>query len=200
MIRRPPRSPPFPSTTLFRSLFSGATDVFSRTAILDLRFPFTVKAGDPTDYLSLNVRYSGGFLAYLNGVLVAQSNAPKNPDFTSTSILKRSRKDALAWENFSINARQIRKDRNLLAIRTLNDSADSLEFLFQAQLENTRESLGATSYFSSPTPNYHNGEASSGLLSTPEADHEHGFYEAPFKLALSSTTEEIGRASCRERV
>ena len=180
-----------PSSSDIENLISTnvETDMFSRTAILDLRFPFTVKAGDPTDYLSLNVRYSGGFLAYLNGVLVAQSNAPENPDFTSTSILKRSRKDALAWESFSINAKQIRKDRNLLAIRTLSDSADSLEFLFQAQLENTRESLGATSYFSSPTPNYHNGEASSGLLSTPEADHEHGFYEAPFKLALSSTTE-----------
>tara|TARA_B110000495_G_C23038652_1_gene621506 strand:- start:93 stop:4718 length:4626 start_codon:yes stop_codon:yes gene_type:complete len=180
-----------PSSSDFEDLIltNVETDMYGRTAILDLRFPFTVKAGDPSDYLSLNVRYSGGFLAYLNGVLVAQSNAPENPDFPSTNILKRPRKDVLAWESFGINAKQIRKGRNLLAIRALNDSADSLEFLFQAQLENTRESLGTTSYFSSPTPGCQNGEPSPGLVATPEADHEHGFYETPFKLALSSITE-----------
>ena len=165
------------------------TGMFGRTAVLDLRFPFNVKAGDPTDYLNLNVRYSGGFLAYLNGVLVAQSNAPENPDFSSTSVLKRQRKDTLTWESFGINAEQIRKDRNLLAIRALNDSANSLEFLFQARLENARESLGATGYFSSPTPGYENGEPRAGLAAAPETNHEHGFYETPFELVLSSITE-----------
>ena len=55
-----------------------------------VRTPFTVAPGATFDRLKLRMKYDDGFVAYLNGVKVAESNAPATPAWNSeaTDVLE----------------------------------------------------------------------------------------------------------------
>ena len=46
----------------------------------------------------MSARYDDGFIAYLNGVEVARSNAPQNPRFDATALLERGLESAVIEE------------------------------------------------------------------------------------------------------
>ena len=87
--------------------------------------------------LTLRMRYDDGFVAYLNGVLVAQSNAPATPAWDSSATQQNPDTAAVQFQNFSLTAhigRLLEGSPNLLAIHGLNDNVGSTDFLISYEL------------------------------------------------------------------
>ena len=167
------------------------TDMVGRHTSMYLRIPFTVEAAQPLDWLALHVRYDDGFVAFLNGVEVARSQAPDILTYDATATVDRPHNLALVSERFDLSdvAHLVQPSANVLAIQALNDRADSPDFLIQARLENTQVIIGDDGYFESPTPGNVNGPISLGLVSDPFIDRERGFYDAPFEVAMACLTD-----------
>ncbi len=100
-----------------------------------VRIPFLVEQGqlDSQQRLYLKVRYDDGFVAYLNGIRVAEANAPLLPEWNSAST---GTHEATAAEVFNISAHLglLREGGNLLAIHALNADAGSSDFIINAEL------------------------------------------------------------------
>jgi len=179
--------------TLFSDLIStdAETAMYGRRTSVYLRMPFAIEAAQPLDWLALHVRYDDGFVAFLNGIEVARSHAPEILAYDSTATADRPHNLALVSERFDLSdsAPLIQPGANVLAIQALNDSADSPDFLIDAQLENTQVIVADNGYFESPTPGSVNGQISLGLVADPLVDRERGFCDAPFEVTLACPTD-----------
>lgn len=181
-----------PPPPVFAGLIN--TDVeylmFERNASAWVRLPFHLPEGAPLEDLVLRVRYDDGFVAYLNGVQVAQANAPANPAFHSTALLDRPSEQALRAETFPMAdyVHLLTPGPNLLAFHALNDRSDSLHFLLGAELVNLRVTLGTSGFFAQPTPGEFNAERSQGRVAEPMPSLPRGFHSGPIALSLSSAT------------
>ncbi|MBN1466697.1 CotH kinase family protein [candidate division KSB1 bacterium] len=98
-----------------------------------IRFSLTAAVIDNISKLSLRMRYDDGFLAYLNGVLVAQANA--SGDIVWNSIASATH-ESDGQESFTITEfkNQLKVGENLLAIQGLNAGTNSTDFLINAEL------------------------------------------------------------------
>ena len=87
-----------------------------------VRIPFKVE--DPGDYagIALYMRYDDGFVAYLNGFLMASKNAPNPLRWNSAASAQNSDKDAVKAELFKVkrSLRNMKKGWNILAVQVLN--------------------------------------------------------------------------------
>ena len=104
-----------------------------------IRIPFTVDAGDLSqfDYMSLNVRYDDGFIAYINGVMVYKTpNAPSSPTWNSGASDDNPDSAAIFLESFDISSHLslLEAGGNILAIHGLNYRTISTDFLISAEL------------------------------------------------------------------
>jgi hypothetical protein len=127
------------------------------------RMPFHVDRASDVNALKLRLKYDNGFLAYLNGVLVAQDNAPANPGWLSTAP-SGTRRDALALEfadfDLSAHAGLLVDGPNVLAIHGLNNVADNSDMLLVAELvANQPLERAAVGYLPTPTPGQANFSA-----------------------------------------
>ncbi|MEN6428024.1 MAG: CotH kinase family protein, partial [Phycisphaerales bacterium] len=167
------------------------TDLYGRGTSVYLRMSFTVEAAQPLDWLALHVCYDDGFVAFLNGVEVARSQAPAILAHNSVATADRAHDLAMASQRFNLNefAHLVAPGINVLAIQALNDAADSPDFLIWAQLENTQVILGDNGYFESPTPGSANGQISLGLVSDPLVNRGRGFYDVPFEVTMACPTD-----------
>ena len=99
-----------------------------------IRIPFTIsnelKIGSISE-LKLLMRYDDGFVAYLNGVRVASSNAFQEVFWNSPSNGNRSDSLAIVPEEFDISQYKdlLIDGENILAIQALNDSSQSSDLL-----------------------------------------------------------------------
>ncbi len=104
-----------------------------------IRIPFNVDAGDLPSYtsMSLNIRYDDGFIAYINGVKVAEHLAPGTPAWNSNSTNQRSDSECVNLAAFNISGHigDLQAGSNMLAIQGLNVSNTSSDFLISAELE-----------------------------------------------------------------
>ncbi len=100
-----------------------------------IRIPFTIPAGELADYgnLILKVRYDDGFVAWINGVLVAKVNAPNSPVWNSAATA--SHEDTGA-ETFLISEHisELVEGENILAIQGLNEHNGSTDFIIFPEL------------------------------------------------------------------
>ena len=165
-------------------------EMFARQTSVYLRLPFTVQQSEPLNALALHVRYDDGFVAYLNGVKVAHSNAPDAPDSRAAALADQPRERAVTQERFNVKdfADLIQPGLNVLALHGLNDHKHSPDFLIQAWLENTDMQLLDTGYFDIPTPGEVNSELSLDLVANPIFDQTRGFYDAPQNVTIASST------------
>ena len=104
-----------------------------------IRVPFTIKGGlDLADIsaLKLRMRYDDGFVAYLNGVKIAEDNAPGFPEWDSGAT--GNRRDSLAedYQEFIVDLglEALVPGENVLAIHGLNNGSGSSDFLIQPKL------------------------------------------------------------------
>ena len=88
---------------------------------------------DPTNYtfVTLRMKYDDGFVAYLNGELVAQSGAPGTLSWNTAATGSRPDEDAVVFQSFDLagGADLLQTGTNVLAIHGLNSSSGSSDFL-----------------------------------------------------------------------
>ena len=104
-----------------------------------IRVPFTVNGGldlANMSSLKLRMRYDDGFVAYLNGVKIAENNAPGSLEWDSGAA--RNRRDSLAedYQEFVVDLglAALVPGENVLAIHGLNNGSGSSDFLIQPKL------------------------------------------------------------------
>ncbi|MBI4663864.1 MAG: CotH kinase family protein [Verrucomicrobia bacterium] len=126
-----------------------------------LRIPFLVSDPSQFQFLTLRMKYDGGFVAYLNGQEVARRNAPAEPDWTSSAMAMRELTDAVQFEEIDLSSRKgfLHVGANVLAIHALNASPADSDFLIVPELSATTLTVDSTAkrYFSLPTPGTPNG-------------------------------------------
>jgi len=142
-------------TTDVKSLMYGSN------ATAYIRIPFNVIDPSSLAGLKLQMRFDDGFVAYLNGHLVASSNAPAALAWNSAAAQRHLDLDAVKWTQFDLGSAlpYLQAGANVLAIQGLNISATNTDFLLQAQLvAQTILDTGTTwRYFTLATPGGPNG-------------------------------------------
>ena len=104
-----------------------------------IRIPFTIGGGiDLASIVSLKLRmrYDDGFVAYINGVKIAEANAPGSPAWDSGATSNHSDSSAVNFADFSADAAlgALVSGANVLAIHGLNNGQGSSDFLIQPTL------------------------------------------------------------------
>ncbi len=173
-----------------------ATDLESAmldtNASLWMRAHFAVDNPAAFNFLFLNMRYDDGFVAYLNGELIAEANAPADPPWNGIANSDRPRGEASTPEPFRIPAFAsiLNAGTNSLAVHALNDSDTNGEFFILPALVAVGPTTTASSlrYFETPTPGVVNNAGVEGLAAAPEFSVPEGAFTNGFAVALSSTT------------
>ena len=127
---------------------SAMTNV-NATALI--RLPFDLPSELPTlNFLTLQMKYSAGFVAYLNGVEIARRNAANPLVWNSAATNEQSSAAATQFENIDISPAigLLQSGQNMLAIQGLNISATNSGFLILPQLIGTSLTLTPGQYFS----------------------------------------------------
>ena len=126
---------PYISTNVQATMQGVSTTLLTRKD-----FTLTAQQITDTGYLQLNIRHDDGFIAYLNGVKVAERNAPASspgsPSGTSAATAVRADADAIIQEKINITAfkSSLVAGNNVLAIQGLNTTAGDNDFLLQTEL------------------------------------------------------------------
>lgn len=103
-----------------------------------IRIPFNVDDDefDTWNFMTLQLRYDDGFVAYLNGVRLTGVNDPSPLDHNSSARQTNDDGSATTYEAFNVTAQlsSLRRGDNILAIHALNESTRSSDFLMQARI------------------------------------------------------------------
>ncbi|MHA3769948.1 lamin tail domain-containing protein [Verrucomicrobiota bacterium sgz303538] len=154
------------------------------------RIGFTVADASAIQTLRLRVKYDDGFIAYVNGQVIASRNAPAVPAWNSVATADRSRSDALAYEEFNVQVPPglLVSGQNVLAIQGLNSSAGDPDFLLLPVMDGLGQAAPAPRYFATPTPGAANAQGYNGYVADTKFSVSRGFYTAPFQVAITCVT------------
>ncbi len=160
-----------------------------------IRVPFEVSDPSTITSLILRLKYDDGFVAYLNDVLVADANAPGGLTWNSEATGNHSDGEAVNFQDYDITSftNSLTTGTNVLAIHGLNDGLNSSDMLITAELRGTRitdPSIGGPGYLATPSPRTFNGDTFEGFVGDTSFTVDRGFFEEPFDLEISSSTEE----------
>lgn len=151
-----------------------------------VRVPFTVTDAIGMNQFRLQMKYNDGFIAYLNGQMLASINAPSSPSWNATATAVHGGTATLISQVFTIDAPDLlRAGVNVLAIQGLNVSANDNDFLILPELDGLR----LYSFFAVPTPGQPNRTGAVGVVSDTRFSINRGFYDTPFSLAIATATE-----------
>ena len=124
-----------------------ATDVrdamLGKNSSIYLRARFSLDPGlfgegqTPEALPVLRMMYDDGYVAWLNGELVAARNAPGTPLWNSRATASRANADAVVFEGAALHGavRLLRPGENVLAIQGLNAAAQNTDLLLVPRLE-----------------------------------------------------------------
>ncbi|XAL99497.1 lamin tail domain-containing protein [Phycisphaeraceae bacterium D3-23] len=126
----------------------------STTPSLYMRQTFNIADTADISQLELRLRYDDGFLAYLNGVLVASANDPAGVTYNSNSTVEHPDPQAVEFVSFNLSQHidELVAGNNVLAIQALNQPSSS-DMLIEPKL--IASTIGGTStlgYMITPTP------------------------------------------------
>ncbi|MCL5099280.1 MAG: CotH kinase family protein, partial [Candidatus Omnitrophica bacterium] len=162
------------------------------------RIPFSLAASNTFDKLTLRVQYEDGFVAYLDGHEIARRNAPGTAGvpLACDAAASTDRPQSLASiaEEIDVSswAGSLTPGNHVLAIQGLNDSVNSPDFLIRPGLEAeiALPTPIADGFLKTPTPGSRNNtDAYQGAVADVQFSVDHGLYDAPFNLELSSITD-----------
>jgi len=111
-----------------------AAQMYNGNTSCYIRIPFTVREKpDSFDFLTLNMRYDDGFIAYINGTEVQRVLFTGTPAWNSRAD---GNHEAQSIEFFDISSHlsDLHQGHNILAIHGLNVSASSSDFIISAGL------------------------------------------------------------------
>ena len=162
--------------------------MLSNNASALIRIPFTVADSNAFQTLKLRMRYNDGFVAWINGQLVASSNAPSSPLWNSTAT--NAHADRMPYEDFNIpnTPGLLVNGTNTLAIQGLNITAADSTFLVLPELQGIVNGAYLPRYFSPSTPGADNGTGYLGIVSDPQVSVSRGFYDVSFSVGITSAT------------
>ena len=128
------------------------------------------------------MKYDAGFVAYLNGIQIAKSNAPENLNYNSMATGERSNQELIAFQEFDISPflSSIHNGTNILAVQALNSSANDPDLLMLPEL--TAKGRG---YFDKASPEEINSTPILGFANDVQISKKHGFFSEPFQLELT---------------
>lgn len=127
-----------------------------------IRLEFNLEQAEGIDQLELRLKYDDGFVAYLNGHMIASANTVEPVTWNSTSRLAHTAHP----RNFNVfdisdQINALRSGRNILAIHGLNDDLDSRDMLIVPELymgvTHQPTTLEPTLQFGSIEPNPESG-------------------------------------------
>jgi hypothetical protein len=176
----------FVQTDVEQAMFGVGSSIYLRA-----RFDLAAADIDGIEFMSLRVKYDDGFVAYLNGSLIAARNAPDPPAWSSAATAERADADAIAFESINVSHTRpfLRAGANVLAVQALNLAAGDPDLFFAAELTARRVAGSRRLYFQTPTPGAVNSSAGvEGFVGDTTFSHDRGFYDAPFDVAIAATT------------
>jgi len=122
--------------------FDLDSQMYARNASCFIRIPFSLSGSfDDFDFLTLNIRYDDGFVAYLNGTEVARRNVGRTITWNSTANAEHPDSEAVQIESIDISAslNLLEAGSNLLAIQGLNISSTDTDFLISVDMQASSE-------------------------------------------------------------
>ena len=159
-----------------------------------LRVPFEVADPAAFDAMTLRMSYDDGFVAYLNGTEIARRNAPVATTWNSAATTSRSDELVSTPEEINVSAflSALQEGTNVLAIQGLNVSAGDADFVLLPELEAFSITSPGSRYFSTATPGAFNSQGGViDFVADLAFSQAHGFYEAPFQLAITTATPDV---------
>ena len=111
-----------------------ATEVPRGTTVVLMRHEFNLKEAFKSESLFLQVDYDDGFVAYLNGTRVAESNAPDGGPTLDSMATDSHESGELEQFDISAHVGLLRQGENALAIAGLNNSKSSSDLLIHPVL------------------------------------------------------------------
>jgi hypothetical protein len=147
--------------------------------------------------LTLKLAYDDGYVAYINGVEVARSNAPASVNWNSQATADRtSEVQSTTFETIDIsylldaeNPNHITATGNVLAIQVLRSSATDGDLLLLPEISTIVSTQLDNHFFRTPTPGAANTQESWQTADNAEFSSEHGFYDSSFTLTLTTDTD-----------
>lgn len=110
-----------------------------------IRIPFNITSTDISKItsLALNMRYDDGFVAYLNGVKIAEGNLDGTPTWNATSSQNHEANSVETYDVSTFINKLVAGD-NLLAIQGMNQGITSSDFILNASLVGSDAPVGQT--------------------------------------------------------
>jgi hypothetical protein len=171
-----------------RSAMQSAIAQVGGPTSLYVRLTFDAPDLASLESLLLKMKYDDGFVAYLNGTQIARRNAPASVAWNSVASSERtSDTSAATFSNIDVTPYLylLTPTGNVLAIQVLLSSASDADLLVVPELSQIVSTAMGEHYFSVPSPGAPN------TIDTWRPDitfsAEHGFYYAPFDLALATS-------------
>ena len=179
----------------FGSEFEGliGTDLSGQmNGTVYLRQRFTIDAPADITSLRLKLKYADGYVATLNGHVVAATNAPPAPAWDSYATVSRASSLALAFETHAIpdpNSVLV-AGTNTLAIQGLRLSRFYSLLLPELESESAGIRPGSLQrYFATATPGALNTDDFADFVADTRFSRDRGFYTNPVSVAISCETE-----------
>lgn len=149
------------------------------------RFPFTFTGAPDFNGRRLRTKYEDGFVAYLNGVEIAHSNAPAVPQWNKPATADRTCAAALVREPLEIpgSAALLAQVANVLAIQALNENVSGNELLILPELAKVRTTAGR--FLPTATPVMANSTGVSSFVADTQFSVGHGWRNADSWLLCS---------------
>jgi hypothetical protein len=180
------------SSISYRSLI--ATDVQGPmngvNATAYIRVPFNVSNPTTLQSLTLRMKYDDGFVAFLNGQVLANRNAPSAPNWNSTATANRLNSQAQVFEDINVSDHlgALAPGANVLAIQGLNRTSGDPDFLIVPEVVEYQTSALTNKFFSTPTPAGLNNSGFVAFVADTKFSVDRGFFETPFSLSITSST------------
>ena len=102
---------------------------------LYIRIEFNITNLAAFDRLELRMKYDDGFVAFLNGTLLASANSPASPQWNSSATGSHEA-NAAAFDTYDVTDKKgsLRVGRNVLAIQGFNDNLASSDLIILPEL------------------------------------------------------------------
>jgi hypothetical protein len=157
-----------------------------------VRIPFNIATEDlgSIKSLLLHLKYDDGFVAWINGQQVAAVNNPATLAYNSPATGSHPNTQAVIAQDFTLANVQnyLVAGQNVLAIQAMNASSADADFLNAATLDAVTSTQDVARFFTPATPGAANTGGYISQVNDTKFDHDRGFFDAPFQLALSTAT------------
>ncbi len=108
-------------------------DIYNQCQTFYVRTEFELTNTTTVGSMTLRMKYDDGFIVYLNGIKIAEVNAPDDPDWTSSST---GSHEASEYETFDVSdyVEALKNGSNILAIQGFNYGVTSSDLLVLPEL------------------------------------------------------------------